>query len=200
VGSAVPTVAQYFRSSLAQLAKNHEVYMVTGNHDNWTNGYFNRIGIAESSEGVLSRDGCLLAHGDGFKSGKFELIRPLKHRILRNPNFIKLFITIYGKDGAWQKMQDFSKASSLKLKNPEIEISRLNKWAEDVITKQRLKLVVCGHDHQARLLAFGKSTYLNTGFFQKERTFGLLDDGILRLMKVDSTTRNWKVVSERSLS
>jgi UDP-2,3-diacylglucosamine hydrolase len=199
-GNDIPPVGNYFRAKLAELAKNHSIYMVSGNHDNWTNGYFSKLGITETKEGVLSKNGYLLAHGDGFKGGKYGLPRPLKHRVLRNPYFIKLFIFLFGKEGAWQKMQAFSKNSSLKPKNPHQEVQRLNKWAKDVIENQGLNMIICGHDHQARLINFEKGIYLNTGFFLKDHTFGLLEHGKVKLMKVEATNRSWQVVSETSLS
>lgn len=200
IGSETPDVALQFRACLAKLAKQTTVYMVSGNHDNWTNGYFTSMGITESTEGILVKKGAILAHGDGFKKAKYDLPRPIKHQILRNPLFISLFTFLFGKKGAWQKMQAFSKASSLKVKNPEKERQRLDEWAENVIAKQRLELVICGHDHQARLMSFGKSLYLNTGHFLKDHTFGVFEHGMVKLMKVDSITRNWTVVTQRSLS
>lgn len=200
VGNEVPPVAKNFNAKLADLAAYNSIYMVSGNHDNWTNGYFSKMGIAESKEGILTKDGILLAHGDGFKGKNYRLIRPLKHRLLRNPLFIKLFVAIFGVDGAWQRMQAFSKASSLKPKNTAKELQRLNNWAEDVIVSHKLNLVVCGHDHQARLVKMGNGAFLNTGYFQKDGTFGLLEGGMVRLIQLNSTDRNWKVISERSLS
>lgn len=200
VGSAVPTVAKIFRTRLAELARKNPIYMVSGNHDNWTNGYFSRLGIWETKEGVITRDGCLLAHGDGFKDKTYKLPRPFKHQLLRNPLFIKLFLRIYGKEKAWQKMQEYSKASTLKIKDPDVEIGRLNGWAKDVIANKGIKLVVCGHDHQARLITEPKGLFLNTGFFQRDKTFGVLENSVVKLLKVDTATRNWQVMSERSLS
>lgn len=200
VGAAVPTVAKTFRARLAELAQNHTIYMVSGNHDNWTNGYFSNLGISETKEGVITHDGCLLGHGDGFRDKSYKLARPFKHQLLRNALFIKLFLSIYGKEKAWQKMQQYSKASTLKIKDPEAEILRLDEWAKDVIANKGIKLVVCGHDHQARLITEPKGLFLNTGFFQRDKSFGVLENGIVKLMKVDTKTRNWQVMSERSLS
>lgn len=185
VGSATPPVAPSFRAALKTwTADGVKVYMVTGNHDNWTGDYFPKMGINEVKQAILTEQGDLLCHGDGFTEKSLGLARPLKHQILRHSLFVRLFQRLFSVQKAWQIMKNFSQNSAKKPKDPQIECKKLDEWSAERISRKANRLIICGHDHQARLHQHAKGVYLNTGYFRKERTFALLEGSTIRLLQV----------------
>jgi len=96
---------------------NHSVrsiLFITGNHDNWTSGYFEKIGFdVESEFRIIKLNGSkiLLLHGDGLRNQKFKLPRPIVHQILRHPLFVKFYQFIFSPEAGIRLMKSFSDMS-----------------------------------------------------------------------------------------
>lgn len=194
----IPPIAPSFLASLQKLAAEHTIYMVTGNHDNWTDGFFIQMGVKECQDLISTKNGSILAHGDGFRDEKWGLRRPKKHRLLRNKWFIKLFQTLFSPQKCWHLMQDFSKDSYLKSLGKASEEAILDTWVEKQMQEHHRPLIICGHDHVARMKEFDGGAYINSGFFYKDRTFVIRNGTRLALCRFEQT--EWIPLQQTSIS
>lgn len=157
---------------------------ITGNHDNWTNGYFKTIGFeVERNHRFLDVDGAkvMLLHGDGLENPTFGLRRPLFHRVLRNPTFIKAYQTILPPAAGLEVMRKFSRVARVR-EVSETE-KNLNKWAEKELERSDTDLIICGHDHTPRRMDFRFGTFINLGTFYEHHTLAEYNNGIFSLVK-----------------
>ena len=194
----IPPVAPTFLASIQKLVSDQSIYMVTGNHDNWTEGYFMQMGVKECQDLISTKNGSILAHGDGFKDLKWGLKRPLKHRLLRNRWFIKLFQTLFSPERCWRLMQDFSKDSYHKSQGKASEEAILDTWVEKQMQLHQRPLIICGHDHVGRMKEFECGVYINSGFFYKDRTFVIRNGTRLALCRFEHT--EWIPLQQTSIS
>lgn len=162
--------------------KNHSLY-VTGNHDNWTQGYFEEIGFDVEPDFRLMKIGSkktLFVHGDAVGEDLENLQRPFLHQILRNKRFIKLYkkLLMRPKTGI-QVMRQYSRFTNFSSKtNP----APLNKWSKKMLQKTDIDVIICGHDHVPRVHAFSYGTYLNSGSFYDQKTFVIYNNKQFRLV------------------
>lgn len=146
------------------------VIYVTGNHDNWTFGYFSEQGFdVEPSYRILDIDlkKVLIMHGDGKFGERDDFFRPAFHLLLRNPIFVKLFQKIFPPSIGLGIMKNFS---NLTRKRNHINPEPLNSHAGKILKKNDLDFVLCGHDHIPRVETFTDGTYINLGTFFKHHT------------------------------
>lgn len=193
-----PPIAASFLASLQKLASEYAIYMVTGNHDNWTEGNFFQMGVKECQDLISTNNGSILAHGDGFGDAKWCLKRPKKHRLLRNRWFIKLFQTLFSAERCWRLMQSFSKNSYHKSLGQPSEEAILDTWVEMQMQQHQRPLIICGHDHVARMKVFESGVYINSGFFYKDRTFGIRNGTTLALCRFEQN--EWIPLQQTSVS
>lgn len=166
------------------------VTYITGNHDNWTTGYFEKLGFTvEADYKSITLDGqkVLLHHGDGISETFFNLPRPLFHRLLRNDLFIKIYQHIFPPEAGLDLMKKFS---SMSKENPEIKPERLNEWAEKFLSNTDYDITICGHDHIPRVETFPFGTYINTGAFFSTRTLVLYNNGLFELVAWNDEERH----------
>lgn len=182
----VPPVGEAFRHFLENTSYKDAIAIVTGNHDNWTENYFSSKGIREMSEGIRYSNKALFCHGDGFKNDDLFLKRPFKHRLLRNRHFIQLFKWLFNRVKAWQIMANYSRNSALSHSDDHNETQRLDNWANTLNRNLGFELLVCGHDHRARITDLENGYLLNCGYFLKERTFGVLEESTLKLFALEA--------------
>lgn len=159
------------------------VTMITGNHDNWTRNYFESIGISVIHEELLLNLGgkrILFLHGDGLKKPLFRFQRPLSHRLLRHPLFVRTYQWLLPEHTGLRLMKWFSRYSRKHNRsNPE----RLNSVAKRWITEELADIVITGHDHIARKLDVANGIYLNSGCFNTDRTAIFYTNGDFNLVK-----------------
>lgn len=155
---------------------------ITGNHDNWTFGYFENLGFDVQPDYktlTLQDTKVLLHHGDGISDADFNLPRPLFHRILRNKYFIQLYQSILPPEAGLDLMKQFSKMSKeYATLNPHY----LNEWSEQFLAKTDFDVVLSGHDHIPRKLVFPTGTYINTGAFFEYKTMVHYNKGRFELV------------------
>ena len=167
------------------------VTYITGNHDNWTYGFFETLGFeVEADYKSININGqkVLLHHGDGISERSFGLPRPLFHRLLRNDFFIKIYQHIFPPEAGLDLMKKFSLMSK---ENPEIKPKRLNEWAEKFLRDSDYDITICGHDHIPRVETFPFGIYINTGAFFNTRTLASYNNGSFELVRWNSEERHF---------
>lgn len=185
--SWTPTLGKSILTALqAYMKKNGPVNFITGNHDNWTKGYFEKLGFQVSSEFfdiTINNQRFFLHHGDGLQDTSFNLPRPFMHRILRNKMFVKLYQTLLPPTFGIKVMQHFSNYSK---QRAYCDPTVLNNWAEEFLKSTEFDFAVSGHDHNPRVLHFDHGTYINLGTFFEHRTVGYYSGNDLNLVVWDS--------------
>lgn len=159
------------------------VTYIFGNHDNWTQGYFEELGVNTAfdyHELTVNGTQFFLHHGDGLSDPAFKLPRPWFHRLLRSKWFTKLYQTIYPPEAGLHLMKTFS---ALSRENIVFEPERLNKWSKNLLRNSTFNVVISGHDHIPRVETFEHGTYINLGAFYKHQTVATYTNGHLELVK-----------------
>ena len=187
-----PPVGRRLRSAFREYHQSVGTTLyVTGNHDNWDWHHFQSLGFDVEHECRLLKLGnlqLLALHGDGLRDKKWNLPRPLLHRILRNPYFIKFYQKIFPPKAGWQFMRLFSGTSRWgELHSMEKKQRKLNEWAEQTMTEHSLDGVLFGHDHKPRKLGFKDTILLNPGSFQMFHTLGMYTSGHFKIVTWNKT-------------
>lgn len=162
------------------------VNFITGNHDNWTKGHFEKLGFNVSSEFFdlsIDHKRFFLQHGDGLQDSEFGLKRPAMHRFLRNNLFVKLYQTVLPPSLGIKAMRMFSNFSK---QRAYCDPSVLDLWAEQFLQQNEFDYMICGHDHQPRVLRFESGRYVNLGTFFQHRTVALYTNSELQLVVWDA--------------
>jgi|SRR5690625_3566423 len=171
------------------------VLYITGNHDNWTCGYFSEIGFdVEPEYRLLTIDGwrVFLHHGDGLRDRSLGLPRPVFHRLLRHPLFIRLYQRLLPPAAGLELMRRFSELSRSK---PSADPEPLNRWAEKYLDRADVDFVISGHDHTPRVETFPGGCYLNTGPFYPEKTLVYYNNNCFQLVVWDRMRQDFETVS-----
>ncbi|MGF1669965.1 MAG: UDP-2,3-diacylglucosamine diphosphatase [Balneolaceae bacterium] len=166
-----------------------QILYITGNHDNWTSGYFSDLGFdVESEFRILNLNGIkiLLLHGDGLSDQSFGLKRPFLHRLLRHPNFVKLYQSVFPPKSGLRAMKLFSDVSKL---NSQFDTERLTKWAEKFLNENDYDFILSGHDHCHRKETFSGGCYINTGPFFKSRSVIFYTNNCFQLVSWNANSR-----------
>jgi len=145
---------------------------ITGNHDNWTRNHFKDRGfylVHEHYQFNIDDKEVLALHGDGLANPKYKLKRPLMHRILRNPQFIKLFQRIFPPQTGNTIMKYFSRITR-KMDWDTRKEDQLNNWAKHQLKNSDIEVILTGHDHIPRRKQFPFGTYINLGTFYNHQT------------------------------
>lgn len=157
-------------------------FFITGNHDNWTDGYFKKIGFCVKHEYVkLNLDGkkVLLLHGDGLVDPEMNLPRPLFHRLLRNPLFVSFYQTLFTGESGNHLMKTFSEYTR---NSADLQIDKLSKWAQNLLNEQSFDYILSGHDHVPRVETSSAGSYINTGAFYLQNTAALYNNETIELV------------------
>lgn len=163
---------------------------ITGNHDNWNNGYFKKIGFTiEKNHHFLDLGGkkTMLLHGDGLDDPSFNLPRPLFHRVLRNPSFVNLYQSVLPPEAGLDVMMKFSRlARSREVTEAE---KNLNKWAKKQLKNSDTDFILCGHDHTPRRLDYNFGTFINLGTFYQHKSVAAYNNNELSLVTWNDAAR-----------
>jgi len=171
----------------------HPVY-ITGNHDNWDDGYLENHGLCvihEEFRTQFDSQNVFFAHGDGLNDPKYGLPRPLMHRILRNPTFIHIFkLLTTVRTGNWI-MKWFSRINRRFDANNVNATSRIDDWAQKMLQDESIDVVITGHHHYPRFRKFDNKLYLNSGCFYLDRTAILYTNSGFELVRWDNQTQTF---------
>lgn len=165
---------------------------ITGNHDNWTRTHLSNRGfhlIHEEYEFTIDDNLILTLHGDGLANPNYNLQRPLMHRFLRSPSFIKFFQSVFPPKMGMAVMKYFSRITRKIDWNPRKE-EKLNKWAKKQLKNSDHDYIISGHDHIPRMKQFPFGTYINLGTFYEHRTMVFYNNNEMNLVcwEVNSQT------------
>ncbi len=165
---------------------------ITGNHDNWDDGYLSKNGCLVEHEAyvtVLGTDRVLIAHGDGLKNPDFGFPRPLMHRILRNSYFINVYKLLTDlPTGNWI-MKWFSRFNRRFDADNARTTKRIDDWALKMLQYKSFDVVITAHHHNPRFQKFSNKLYLNSGCFYRDRTMILYTNNRFELVRWDNQTQ-----------
>lgn len=171
---------------------------ITGNHDNWTLGYFEKCGFEVEPDYrllTINNTNILLMHGDALGAQPDTLKRPLLHRFIRNKIFLKFYRAILPPEIGLKVMKKFSEVSR-RLGSEESDPKRLNSWMKKMLKDNDIDVILCGHDHRPRRKIFDEGTYLNLGAFHHHQT--LVEYNNQRFSLVQWNSKKNKLVSFNS--
>jgi UDP-2,3-diacylglucosamine hydrolase len=193
-GGRVPPIGQrvleHFRRYHAQTGS-HTLF-VTGNHDNWTNGYLCGLGFDLEHEYRIIQDdnaAIMVLHGDGLNDPDMGLQRPRMHRFLRNSYFITLYQTLLPPRLGWAGMRLFSGSSRKKdvVAPDSLKRVELDAWARNrVSTDNRIQAVIYGHHHHPVLWEQQGLTCMNCGSFGENYSLGLYANKTFEIVTWDA--------------
>lgn len=169
----IPEIGQNVLTRFADFNKNNDSLYITGNHDNWTNGYFQNIGFDVEQDYRLLEIGSqkvLLLHGDAIGKDLHHLQRPLLHRLLRNKNFIKWYKRILGQPERGVRVMRWYSRFSGNIPSGKPDPLPLDKWSKTMLRDNEIDVIICGHDHIPRVKTYNSGIYLNTGTFYAHKT------------------------------
>lgn len=172
---------------------------ITGNHDNWTFGYFEELGFdVECNYRIIKQNGfnTLLMHGDGRFGKSDDLLRPFFHGLLRSKYFVKLFQAIFPPAVGIPVMKRFSGASKIKERRTP---NPLNKHAKRILREKEIDYIIMGHDHIPRVETFNAGTYINLGTFFHHRTVVLYNKGEYKLVRWSASNKEFVPFTEQSV-
>lgn len=164
LGSKVLDCLEYYNKE-----KNSATF-ITGNHDNWTRGYFEKLGftVQKNHHSIQTpTHKIFMHHGDGLDDPAFNLRRPFMHQVLRNKSFVKLYQFLFPPDTGLNLMKRFS---AFTRKRSKSDSEPLDRWAEWFLEHHPYNLVICGHDHLPRIRRYPFGTYVNLGTFFNDKT------------------------------
>lgn len=167
---------------------------ITGNHDNWDDGYLENHGIHVIHEELRITFGshnAFVAHGDGLIDPVYGLPRPLMHRILRNPTFIRFFKILTTVRTGNSIMKWFSRINRRFDSNNDATTSRIDTWALKMLQDASIDVVITAHHHHPRFRKFNNKLYLNSGCFYLDRTSLLYTNNRFELVKWDNQTQTF---------
>lgn len=189
-GAYTPEIAQrtlaWFKEYHSGKANGSTLY-ITGNHDNWDFGALKQAGFDTEHEFRFYRTSTnstvMLMHGDGLSEPAFRFHRPLFHRVLRNPYFIKIFKAFTGGESGNNIMKIFSNWSRKNDDGDNHDKAHLDTNAIRILSELPIDVLICGHHHETRDITSGNKHYINTGAFFSERTACLYTNGSFQLVK-----------------
>lgn len=188
VKSGIALLTDYFKST-----KISPIY-ITGNHDNWDDGYLEKQGILVIHEEYITQfdsKKAVIAHGDGLKDPKYGLPRPVMHRMLRSDSFKRIFkLLTTVRTGNWI-MKWFSRINRYLDANNDNSTKRIDEWALKILKIDTFEVVITAHHHHPRFRKFDNKLYLNSGCFYKDRTAIMYTNIGFELVKWNNQTQTF---------
>lgn len=186
--SFVPAVSintlNWFRNYHSETC--HKTLYITGNHDNWDFGYLSDMGFDTEHEYRFlqtSNDSTVLVfHGDGLKNLRAGFERPLFHRLLRNPYFVRMFKLLTTGESGNKIMHWFSVRSRINDDGSNLDKVHLDEQVHSLLSEHIADVIVCGHHHEIRDTTICGNRYINTGAFFADRTACLYTKGTFQLV------------------
>jgi UDP-2,3-diacylglucosamine pyrophosphatase LpxH len=188
----VPKLGEKVLNTLSDFNRSVEpILYITGNHDNWTRDFFEKLGFDMESDFrivSISDKKILLHHGDGFNDENLGLPRPLFHRILRNKTFVNVYQKVLPFRAGIGLMKFFS---NMNRRFSKPDKTSLDNWSETVLKNNDIHMVLCGHDHLPRTETFDFGTYINLGTFFHHRSLVLYTENQFQLVTWSGTTKTF---------
>lgn len=191
----IPQMAQPVLKRFDHLHKKKPgTLFITGNHDNWTDGFFKKTGFeVEPEYRILQLEDkrVFLMHGDGLKNRYLNFPRPLFHRIIRNSYFVAMYKKLLPAKSGLAVMRRYSRLNR-KLKSFfNVSNHHLDTWAENWLHAGKTEVVICGHHHKPIFETFGNKVYMNLGNFFDDRTAGIYANKCFHLVTWDGSSKTF---------
>ncbi|MEX0680833.1 MAG: metallophosphoesterase [Balneolales bacterium] len=176
-----------------RLTDSHTLYL-TGNHDNWTTGYLERLGFDVEHEYRIIDNGevtFMVLHGDGLNDPDMNLPRPATHRLLRKPYFTSMYQRLLPPRAGLACMKWFSGCKRIIEKKSSAQNQRkmLDSWAKHkVIDDDTIQAIVYGHHHSPFLWSQQGNVCMNCGYFGRDKTAGLYTNREFSIVTWNSDT------------
>ncbi len=172
---------KHFRvlGSLALLAQDRDVHYMAGNHDFWLNSFMDEeIGIHVHPDDLLLESGgrrIYIRHGDGLLKNDHGY-RFLK-RVLRNKVNIFLYQLLHPDFGIPFALffSNWSRTVGEKKSHTYMDIDYRDYAFQQI--DNGYDMVVLGHTHWAALAPHKNGVYINPGFWGKDFTYAIVEDG-----------------------
>lgn len=158
---------------------------ITGNHDNWTLGHFEQLGMEVEKDYQfleLEKNKFLLMHGDGLLQKDGQLKRPLLHRILRNSIFLWFYKNLFKDRTGIKLMHWFSLVNRKYRPTSAKDAIKLDSWFKTFSDELNVSFILCGHDHNPRTISLNHTKYINLGAFYEHKTFAVYTKSELKLV------------------
>jgi UDP-2,3-diacylglucosamine hydrolase len=178
---------KHFRilGSLALLAQEREVHYMAGNHDFWLNSFMTEdIGITVHPDDLVLQSGgkkIYIRHGDGLLKNDHGY-RFLK-KVLRNKVNIFLYQLLHPDFGIPFALffSNWSRSTGEKKSHTYMDID-YREYAFQQI-ENGYDMVVLGHTHWPALAPHKHGYYINAGFWGKDFTYAVVEDGAPELYR-----------------
>jgi UDP-2,3-diacylglucosamine pyrophosphatase LpxH len=182
--SAVPLLGNRMLQCFHHFNQASPALYITGNHDNWTLGYFAKLGFDVESNYRLypvKDKHVLLLHGDATGPDLYSLERPFWHRVIRNRLFLKIYRSLLPPEAGLYVMKKFSEMN--RQTGQENDHTELDGWAKAILKGNSVDMILCGHDHVPRIRAYDGGIYINAGSFSDHRSLITYNKGNFDLVK-----------------
>jgi UDP-2,3-diacylglucosamine hydrolase len=175
----VPKGFARFKGLLAEWTdRGVPVTYLTGNHDLWHRGYFEReLGVevvATRWVGRVAGRRAVLTHGDAYDAS--DPLYPWMRPLLRSRAALDLYRRALPAGGALALAQAFNRRFHEERVEPE-RVRALRHAARRMLRRTSAQLVAMGHSHYPERRAGPGGTYLNTGAWHRGRTFARVTAG-----------------------
>lgn len=155
-----------------QLNARQPILFITGNHDNWTGSRIEAAGFdVEHEYRIMELAGrrVLMLHGDGLQDPEMNFPRPRFHRLLRNPDFLKLYQSVLPPRAGIALMHAFSRNAKRRDRHHIINVHEgaedIDYWALNTLKEKPIDVVLCGHHHKPVSHKNKDGCYINLGNF-----------------------------------
>lgn len=176
----VPKVGFDVLARLRELAETGtKIFLFRGNHDIWFRGWLETglkvEGVFDELETVIDGLRAYLAHGDSLD----QALVPRFFRFLMRSSVNGALFSLLHPDIGFsvaQRLAAKSRQGMLESGAAVAVQAALAAFAEKKIAKG-CDVVMMGHSHIPEIRIFGSGTYINTGDWLKNFTYGLIKDG-----------------------
>lgn len=191
-----PDYGEEVLMSFEELNKQGKTLFITGNHDNWTGPRLEQTGFDiehESRTITLEGKKVMMAHGDGLSSPEFGFPRPLFHRFLRNPYFLRVYQALFPPSTGISLMRSFSRGSRNRdsVEKLQRESNYIDEWAEKMLKTCKTDVIICGHHHKPVFNKTEYGLYINLGNFCHDSTLAVYTTNGFELVKWQADTRQF---------
>ncbi|MCH8557856.1 MAG: UDP-2,3-diacylglucosamine diphosphatase [Balneolia bacterium] len=191
-----PDYADVVLKRFEKLNKQSKTVFITGNHDNWTGPRLEQAGFDIEHELrtiTLGGKKVMMAHGDGLSSSEFGFPRPLFHRFLRNPYFLKVYQAVFPPATGISLMRSFSRGSRSRdsVEKLQRETKHIDSWAERMLEAGKADVMICGHHHKPVFNRTEFGLYINLGNFCHDSTLAVYTTNGFELVRWQADTRQF---------
>lgn len=183
---ALPKLSSRVLGALARYVDGGgRLVVMAGNHDPWHRTYFQEEFGATFYPDVWETTLCghriHVVHGDGLRPGTYTRIKPL----LRHPVPVWLYQNVIPVNLGMRLARWFSGRSRLAERKSVVQAEKgvMLRYAERVLARPDVDIVLMGHTHRAADVALSGGRYLNTGDWRRTFSYVEVTDDAVKLVR-----------------